>query len=88
LKTHEKKAVWLPSFCYEGSCASGTTAVMAARACGKADGTYNYDIKQPCGVLSGSVTVSGGNVSGLSIEGPVGLGEEMTVRLTLCGDVI
>ena len=73
---------------YEGSCASGTTAVMAARACGKADGTYNYDIKQPCGELSGSVTVSGGNVSGLSIEGPVGLGEEMTVRLTLCGDVI
>lgn len=71
------------SIYYEGSCASGMTAVMAARYHGEPDGTYSCTMQQPGGVLSGSVTVSGSKVTDVSIEGPVALSEEQTVYVTV-----
>ena len=71
------------SIYYEGSCASGMTAVMAARYHGEPDGTYSCTMQQPGGALSGSVTVSGSKVTDVSIEGPVALSGERTVYINL-----
>ena len=66
---------------HEGSCCSGTTAAVIARTYEKPDGSYEYEIVQPAGSLTGSASSEGGVVKNVRISGPVELGPVRTVTI-------
>lgn len=71
------------SIVYEGSCASGTTALAAVLAHRAGDGLHSYPVRQPGGEITALVRKSGGRITEVSIGGPVGLSEEMEVDIPL-----
>ena len=66
---------------FEGSCGSGTTACSAAFSLVKADGTYTYELVQPEGTIISSVTISDGSITAVTIEGAVGLKENIEIEI-------
>ena len=79
-RTHElKPVVYLPdidSTCIEGSCGSGSASTAYYLATQEAaDGTYEYELKQPAGTIHASCVITNGEPSALYIEGPVDLSD-------------
>lgn len=66
---------------FEGSCASGTTAVAVAFADDEEDGTLSYALPQPAGTVTATVEKRNGKVQALYIEGPVEIGEVKNIIL-------
>ncbi len=64
------------SIVYEGSCASGTTALAAVLAYHAADGVHTYPIRQPGGEITALVRKSGGRLTDISIGGIVHISEQ------------
>lgn len=65
----------------EGSCASGTIATAIARSDKAPDGNYLYTIKQPAGILTSTLTRKKGQIEAIYIEGPIELGDPITITL-------
>lgn len=59
----------------EGSCGSGTTAVSEYLSRDKEDGEYQYEIKQPRGSILTKAVVEDGEVTSITLEGPVEISE-------------
>ncbi len=81
---------------FEGSCGSGATALCAVMSLNKGPGTHCFNIRQPAGSILATGTISsvagesaaspsGGadcdDISGITIEGPVSISEEITIPL-------
>ena len=66
---------------WEGSCGSGTTAMAAALAMGREDGTYSWSIPQPAGTIDATVVVKDGAVAEIYIDSPVELGLVQSVEV-------
>lgn len=60
---------------FEGSCASGTISAASAFCMEEAEGTFSYTLREPSGVLTGTVVKRDGTVTEVYIGGPVSLGE-------------
>ena len=63
-------------FCWEGSCGSGTVALVSALSSEKEDGLYRYEIRQPAGKIGAVVLKENGAVKKVSIEGAVTFRED------------
>ena len=59
------------SIVYEGSCASGTTALAAVLARRATDGAHTYPIRQPGGEITAFVQKTDGRITDISIGGVV-----------------
>lgn len=68
---------------FEGSCASGTAACAVAFAGEKPEGNYTFTFPQPAGTIDASVEVRGGRVQAVYIEGPVEIGDAVTVEIEI-----
>lgn len=68
---------------FEGSCASGTVAVIAALTHSRPPGDYTYTIQQPQGDLTASIKKRQNQIDFVSIEGPVALEEPVIIQLPL-----
>ena len=68
---------------FEGSCGSGTTACAAAFSMGKPDGTYNWSIPQPAGIIDVTAEVKDGRAQAIYIDSQVKLGEIMTAEVEI-----
>ena len=68
---------------WEGSCGSGSVASAIACAHGAPDGQYAQDLIQPAGVIRVRLTLDGGQVTQVSIGGPVSLDAPVTVHVPL-----
>ncbi len=68
---------------FEGSCGSGTTACAAAFSMGKPDGTYNWSIPQPAGIIDVTAEVKDGRAQAIYIDSQVNLGEIMTTEVEI-----
>lgn len=68
---------------HEGSCATGTTAAVIARAQGGPDGEHQYRMIQPAGELMASAETSGGEVRSVRIAGEIKLHEPQTITVEL-----
>lgn len=66
---------------FEGSCASGSTAVAAALALKNTDGLLSFMLPQPAGTVTAIVEKSNGEIKNLYIEGPVEFGEAFSVEI-------
>lgn len=66
---------------FEGSCASGTVAAAAALTSDDADGEYSFTIKQPKGQLTAVIKKRQNSIESVSIEGPVIIGNPVTIQL-------
>ncbi len=64
---------------WEGSCASGTTALCIYLSKNYSEGKYTYSISQPDGKLIAHIEKSNNKIRKLSIDGIVSLGEVQTV---------
>ena len=71
------------SIYHEGSCCSGCASVAIARSIGRPDGRYDYELVQPAGTLTASAEVTGGNITGVWIDGTVELSPPQTITLDL-----
>lgn len=72
---------------FEGSCASGTVAVIAALTHACPPGDYTYTIRQPQGDLTASIKKGKNRINAVFIEGPVALEEPVTVQLPLESEI-
>lgn len=68
---------------FEGSCASGTVAVIAALTHASPPGDYSYTIRQPLGELTASIKKENGHIDSIFIEGPVSMEEPIRIQLPL-----
>lgn len=68
---------------WEGSCGSGSVAAAIACAMGAPDGQYAQDLIQPAGVIRVRLTLDQGQVTQVSIGGPVKLDKAVTVNIPL-----
>jgi diaminopimelate epimerase len=68
---------------FEGSCASGTVAVIAALTHACPSGDYSYTIQQPQGELTASIKKGKNHIDSVFIEGPVAAEEPITIQLPL-----
>lgn len=68
---------------FEGSCASGSTAVAVAFAQSEDDGTYSFTLPQPAGTICSTVEKENGKLKAVYIEGPVEIGDIQTVEVDL-----
>ena len=66
---------------FEGSCASGSVAAAAALTKDNEDGEYAFTINQPKGHLTVAIKKRQNSVESVSIEGPVIIGDPVTVQL-------
>lgn len=64
---------------FEGSCASGTTALCISLSQKYNDGIYRYTISQPAGELIASIEKNNSKISKITIDGIVSLSEVQTV---------
>lgn len=71
----------LNSTYFEGSCASGTTALCVALSKQYEDGIYAYTVKQPEGTLYASIEKRNGKIKNIYIDGPVSFGEIFSVKI-------
>lgn len=76
------------SIVYEGSCASGTTALAAVLAHRAGDGLHSYSIRQPSGMICALVRKSGGQIKEISIGGTVYLSDELEIEIPVPGSRI
>jgi diaminopimelate epimerase len=67
------------SLVFESSCGSGSAALAAWKAAELHDGEYRYDAAQPGGIIEVRVSKRAGEISGITIGGPVGLSTRMRV---------
>lgn len=65
----------------EGSCGSGSTAVVIAHAHKHSDGEYTEDIVQPAGTITTTVTKKDGHVNAVYIESVVSFSPEMEIEI-------
>ena len=65
----------------ESSCGSGSAACSCFLSLGKDDGSYNYKLGQPGGVIEGEATIEKGKVTLCKIGGAVSLTEEITLDI-------
>ena len=68
---------------WEGSCGSGSVASAIACAMGAPDGQYAQDLTQPAGVIRVKLTLDQGQVTQVSIGGPVTLDAPIVVNVPL-----
>lgn len=68
---------------WEGSCGSGSVASAIACAMGAPDGQYAQDLTQPAGVIRVKLTLDQGQVTQVSIGGPVALDTPIVVNIPL-----
>ena len=68
---------------WEGSCGSGSVASAIACAMGAPDGQYAQDLTQPAGVIRVKLTLEQGQVTQVSIGGPVKLDAPVSVEIPL-----
>lgn len=68
---------------WEGSCGSGSVASAIACTFGAPDGQYAQDLIQPAGVIRVKLTLDQGQVTQVSIGGPVRLDAPVTVNVPL-----
>lgn len=66
---------------YEGSCASGATAVAIAQFRGREDGDYSYKARMPEGSLDVFVRVGGGEAEAVRIGSEIHMGEVFEVEV-------
>lgn len=66
---------------FEGSCASGSVAAAAALTRYMEDGEYTFDITQPKGQLTVKIKKRQNAIESVSIEGPVIIGDPVTVLI-------
>ena len=66
---------------WEGSCGSGTTALAAAMAMEREDGTYSWSVPQPAGTIDVITVVEGGRAAEIYIDSPVELGLIQSVEV-------
>ena len=66
---------------FEGSCGSGSTAAAAAFSADEGDGTFQFTLSQPAGVITASVEKRNGVINAVYIEGPVSFGSVMEVAV-------
>ena len=66
---------------FEGSCASGSVAVACAMTRTIADTEASFVLKQPKGTLTTAIKKRQNEIVSVSIEGPVIIGEDVTVLL-------
>ena len=66
---------------FEGSCASGSVAAAAALTRKQENGEYTFTIRQPKGTLTVKIKKRQHSIESVSIEGPVIISDEVTVRL-------
>ncbi|QHI73388.1 hypothetical protein [Aminipila terrae] len=64
---------------FEGSCASGTTALCISLSQKYTDGTYMYRVSQPAGELIASVEKNKNKIKRLTVDGKVALSEVQSV---------
>ena len=68
---------------FEGSCGSGSTAVVIAHAWDKPDGTYSLELNQPAGTLTATAVKDGGKLTEVFIEGTVTYSPVQTVEVEI-----
>ncbi len=68
---------------WEGSCGSGSVAAAVAGSLGAPDGQYTQDLNQPAGVIRVKLALEQGQVTQVSIGGPVRLDAPVTVTIPL-----
>ncbi|NLD11439.1 hypothetical protein [Aminicella lysinilytica] len=66
---------------FEGSCASGSTAVAIALSSGFADGSHAFRLQQPAGTVTATVDIKDGNLQAVYIEGPVEISDTISVEV-------
>lgn len=66
---------------FEGSCASGTTALCVSLSQKYTEGTYRYTISQPAGQLIATIEKNNNTISKITIDGKVSLSEAQTVMI-------
>ncbi len=66
---------------FEGSCGSGSTAAAIAFSYEKPDGEYSFLLKQPAGDITATTNIEAGKVAKVFIEGPVELGQTLTLNI-------
>lgn len=66
---------------FEGSCGSGSTAAAAAFCAEEGDGTFQFTLSQPAGVITASVEKRNGVIDAVYIEGPVSFSSVMKVTV-------
>lgn len=69
------------SIVFEGSCASGTTALAAVLAHRASDGVHSYAVEQPGGQICALVRKSKGRITEISIGGNVSLSEKLEIEI-------
>ena len=68
---------------HEGSCGSGTVAMTSTLTKNLKDGAYEYDIRQPDGVISSTVLKSNNTIESVSIEGIVEIIDEKKITIKI-----
>ena len=68
---------------WEGSCGSGTTAMAAAFAMGREDGTYSWSFPQPEGTIDASAVVKDGHAVEIYIDSPVEIQPPQVVEIEI-----
>lgn len=68
---------------FEGSCASGSTAMAVELSRDKPKGLYSYDLIQPAGILTTTAEVSDDCLKAIYIEGPVEISDEIVVEVEI-----
>lgn len=66
---------------FEGSCASGTTALCISLSQKYTDGIYRYTVSQPAGELIASIEKDNNKISKITIDGSVSLSEVQTIHV-------
>lgn len=66
---------------FEGSCGSGSTAVAAAFSAEEKSGIFQFEIKQPAGMIISTIEKAHGDIKTVYIQGPVSLSEVMEVTI-------
>lgn len=64
---------------FEGSCASGTLAAAYAVGTTKEDGTHEFTMQQPGGVLNAKVVKKEGRIENIYLNGPITLSDIITI---------
>lgn len=66
---------------FEGSCASGSTAVAIAFSHSMEDGRHEFRLRQPAGTVTATVDIQGGKLRAVYIEGPVEISDTINVEV-------
>ncbi|MDO4834755.1 MAG: hypothetical protein Q4A40_06955 [Bacillota bacterium] len=67
--------------CFEGSCASGTTAAAVSSTLDKPNGLYKYTFRQPAGQLDAIVNKSAGKIDSIELDGLVELSDIISIEI-------